>query len=108
MGLRRLSRWDLLVVALVVLAGLVNLPVPFHGDQALFATYSARLYGGAVLYRDIWDIKQPGVFGFYFVGGSLFGFTEEGVHLFELVYFAAFSVLLCAALKDYLRHPALT
>jgi hypothetical protein len=49
---------------------------------------------GARLYVDAWDINQPGIFLFYLAAGSSFGFTEMGIHLFELLYWLAFSVTL--------------
>jgi hypothetical protein len=75
--------------------------MPFWGDQALFTIYGRELARGAVLYRDVFDVKQPGIFVFYALGGSLFGFTEVGIHLFELVYWLAFSVFALKALPPY-------
>jgi Dolichyl-phosphate-mannose-protein mannosyltransferase len=86
---------------LVVLAGGLCLAMPFSGDQAYFAVYGRELTRGAVLYREVFDIKQPGIFWFYSLGGSLFGFTEVGIHLFELIYWLAFSVFVSVALRPY-------
>src|SRR5262245_65009137 len=55
------------------------------GDQAIHLLGAEKLRDGGVLYRDIWDLKQPGIFWFYYVGGRLFGFTNLGIHAFELV-----------------------
>jgi hypothetical protein len=90
-----------LAIALVVLAGGLCLAMPFWGDQALFTVYARQLTQGAVLYRDIFDVKQPGIFLFYLLGGSLFGFTEIGIHLFELMYWLAFSVFALITLRPY-------
>lgn len=90
-----------LALALVALAGGLCLAMPFWGDQALFTIYGRALAHGAVLYRDVFDVKQPGVFWFYALGGSVFGFTEVGIHLFELIYWLAFSVFALVALR---RH----
>jgi hypothetical protein len=89
------------VLGLVVLAGTLCLPRPFGFDQALFGVFGRQLTRGAVLYRDIFDIKQPGIFVFYAAGGSLFGFTEVGIHAFELAYWIAFSVFSSLALRAY-------
>src|SRR5436309_782552 len=59
---------------------------------------------GPVLYRDYWDPKQPAPFAFYALAGTLFGFTEVGIHLFELLYLAAFAAVLTVTLKGYFRH----
>ena len=95
------SQRDALVLGLVALAGGLNLAMPFWGDQALFTLYGRALTRGAVLYRDVFDVKQPGIFVFYAFGGSLFGFTEVGIHLFELIYWLAFSVFALVALRPY-------
>src|SRR4029453_3997297 len=90
-----------LALGLVVLAGGLCLAMPFWGDQALFTVYARQLTQGAVLYRDIFDVKQPGIFLFYIMGGSLFGFTEIGIHLFELIYWLGFSVFALITLRPY-------
>lgn len=97
------------VAALAVTAvlGLLTLPRPLYGDQALFAVGARELAGGAVLYRDFWDIKQPGVYWFYEAAGRLFGFTEVGLHLGELLWQLALAGLLTAAVRPSLRRPVL-
>jgi hypothetical protein len=90
-----------LAVALVALSGALCLAMPFWGDQALFTVYARQLTQGAVLYRDVFDVKQPGIFLFYALGGSLSGYTEVGIHLFELAYWLAFSVFALVALRPY-------
>jgi hypothetical protein len=93
--------WNALALGLVVLAGGLCLAMPFGSDQALFTLYGRQLAHGAVLYRDLFDIKQPGIFLFYTSGGVLFGFTEVGIHLFELAYWFAFSLFALVALRPY-------
>jgi hypothetical protein len=88
-------------LALVLVAGALCLAMPFWGDQALFTLYARQLTEGAVLYRDVFDVKQPGVFLFYAVGGWLFGFTEVGIHVFELVYWLGFSIFALTVLQPY-------
>jgi hypothetical protein len=102
-----LNRIDAAVLAIVILAGMVNLAIPFDGDQALFTLGSRAMDNGAVLYRDFWDLKQPGIYGFYLVAGKLFGFTEPGIHVFELIAMAVFGVFLVVTLKGYYEHPIL-
>lgn len=103
----RINKLDLLVLAVVVLVGLIHLSYPFDGDQALFTIGASKINSGAVLYRDFWDLKQPGIFIFYLIGGKLFGFTEVGIHAFELLYWIAFSVVLLITLKNYYENPAI-
>ena len=85
--------WSLLAVVLI---GAIHLPFPFEGDHAYFAVVASAMQDGARLYVDAWDINQPGIFLFYFAAGSSFGFTEVGIHLFELLYWVVFSVVLLA------------
>jgi Dolichyl-phosphate-mannose-protein mannosyltransferase len=93
--------WNAFALASVVLAGALCLAMPFSSDQALLTLYARQLTQGAVLYRDLFDIKQPGIFIFYAVSGQLFGFTEVGIHLFELLYWLVFSIFALVALRPY-------
>jgi hypothetical protein len=58
----------LLPVALLATA---TLWWPESGDQALFVLSAQRMHDGAVYYRDLWDVKQPGLYWFYQLGGLL-------------------------------------
>lgn len=71
---------------------------PFRGDQALFTNYARSMSEGKVLYRDLWDVTNPGVYTFYFASGSLFGFHEDGIHLGEWLWFTAFVFALGGAM----------
>ena len=100
------SRLIVASLFLVLVLGALRLPAPFTGDQALFTTAGEAITAGAKLYRDIWDIKQPGIFFFYQAAGRLFGFTEVGVHLFELFYQLAFALVLVRTLSRYFESRA--
>ncbi|MEH2437436.1 MAG: hypothetical protein V7K25_24920 [Nostoc sp.] len=103
-NLPKLNKIDFLVLVCVLIIGLINLPFPFAGDQALFTTGALEMQQGKVLYRDFWDLKQPGIYYFYFLAGNLFGFNEIGIHIFELIYMMLFSITLQLTLKNYFRH----
>lgn len=94
----------LFVLLLVVIIALPNLFAAFSGDQTLFTIYAEQISQGAVLYRDVWDVKQPGIFIFFLIAGKLFGFTEIGIHFFELLYFLLFFIVLIITLKDYFHN----
>lgn len=100
--LPRLTLEIVLVVVTIALAGWVNLPMPLHGDAALYQLGAKALSEGEMIYRDFWDLKQPGIYLFHWLGGSLFGFTERGLHLFELLYMIAFAVLQLIVIRRYL------
>ncbi len=56
---------------------------------------------GAVLYRDFWDLKQPGIYWFYLIAGRTYGFTEVGIHSFELSYFIFFAAIIQLSMRTY-------
>ena len=87
------------VLGVIALLGILAAPLPFTGDQALFAAGARQLAHGDVLYRDFWDVKQPGIYGFYLAGGSLFGYSEVALHLFEVGYQLVFAAILILTLR---------
>jgi len=58
------------------------------------------LHAGGVLYRDFWDIKQPGIFAFFLLGGLLFGFNQIGEHAADLIWQLAFAGALVLVLRE--------
>jgi hypothetical protein len=62
---------------------LVYLWFPGDADEVLFELGARRLAAGEVIYRDFWDIKQPGIYWFYQAGLSL-GLGVVGPRLLEL------------------------
>jgi Dolichyl-phosphate-mannose-protein mannosyltransferase len=102
------AAWYIAALVSIVIAGIVKLEFPLGRDQALFLLYAMGLDRGASLYVDLWDFKPPGIFWFYLTAGRLFGFNERGVHLLELMWLLALSVLMMVALRDYFRHKWLS
>jgi len=86
----------------IVLGPIVNLALPFAGDQALFAVGARHILGGEVLYRDFWDLKQPAVYWFFAAANVLFGRGPVPVHLLEGLWDALLAVSLAAAAKRWL------
>jgi hypothetical protein len=86
------------IALLLTLMGL-NVTLPLYGDQALYFFGARQMSEGAVLYRDYRDIKGAGVYGFYWLAGTLFGYSAIGLHVLELIWFSLTAVLayrLCA------------
>jgi hypothetical protein len=81
----------------------VNLPTPFHGDQALWMVYTRQIDHGAALYSDLWDTKQPLIFYFFLMAGRLFGFDEVGVHILEALWLLGTAAVLFVTSRWYLR-----
>lgn len=92
-------------VLATLLLGVTHLHYPFMGDQALFSVFARMLDDGAVLYADVWDVKQPGIFGFYWLAGRTFGFSEQGVHMLELLYLLGSSLVIMRLLRHRWRQP---
>jgi len=100
--------FTLFIVAALILVlapGLIDLRKPFAGDQALFVTGARAISHGAVLYRDFWDLKQPGIYWFYWLGLKMPGSAEVAVHSLELLYFLAFAAVIIATLRRYFHQP---
>jgi hypothetical protein len=89
------------VLGAIVLAGVLSLPRALGGDQALFLYMAKSIHHGSVLYRDVWDAKQPGIYIFYWTAGNLFGFNEIAVHLLELLVMLTLAVVLQRTLPDF-------
>jgi hypothetical protein len=92
------------VIVAVALLALVHLPFPFTGDQALFTYYARAMRHGDLLYVDRWDFKQPGIYLFYLVSGTAFGFNEVGVHIAELIWAIALALCLQRVLRERVTH----
>lgn len=83
----------------VALAGLIKLAEPLGGDQSLFLIGAHALHNGALLYRDFWDLKQPGIYAFYYAATALGPYGALTIHAFELAYLLAFSLVLTKVLR---------
>ncbi len=105
---RRELLWYLPALLSVLVLGALNLPFPFVSDQAVALGGAMHLQQGATLYVDFWDNKMPGLFWFYRLGCSLFGFDEIGIHSFELLWMTAFALALMAGLRSWLDYPFLS
>lgn len=96
--------WAAAALAIIAVIGGLKLFLPFDGDQALFFYMAREIDRGQTLYVDVWDLKQPGIFWFYWLGGKLFGFSMFGIKLFELAWLLAFAATLILCLRRYLVH----
>jgi hypothetical protein len=106
---------DIIVFAGILIVGVARLPAPFTGDQALNMLMGRVVANGGAPYIDLWDLKHPGIFLFFAAGGAIFGFTEIGIHLFELLWMLALAVAVRLTAGMFLRSrvaaamaPALT
>jgi len=87
-----ISVFGIFILLLYLLLALIHLYFPYYADQALFNLAAEMMNNHAILYKDFWDIKQPGIFYFFYLGGKIFSFSEEGIHSFEILYWFLFSI----------------
>lgn len=94
---------DGLVLAAIAGIAVVHIAYPFSSDQAYSALVADALRHGDVLYRDVWDVRQPGIF-LVFLAGSVLRRGEVGVHLVEGAWMFAFAVVLQRRLRGRFTH----
>lgn len=92
-GGRALPRLLLLwLVGCALALPILSMPL-VHDDQALFRLIGRSLASGSHLYRDIWDVKQPGIFWFYWLGEAIHPtVTSGGVHWLFVLWLGATGV----------------
>jgi hypothetical protein len=95
-----LDRLDYVAFGIIVLLGVMRLPEPLWGDQAIFLVGGKAIHDGALLYRDFWDLKPPGIYGLYSLTGTLFGFHEVGMHIMDLLWMLGLALGLRLTLRD--------
>jgi len=91
----------LAIVALFGFAAVafVHRGMVFGSDQALFLDYAAALRSGGVLYVDVWDNKQPGIFWLYALANLLFGDGWHGVRVGYALWLGAAGAAVAALLR---------
>ncbi|HLP80749.1 MAG TPA: hypothetical protein VK141_02005, partial [Nitrosomonas sp.] len=90
-----------ITLSLITTVGLLKSFMVLGGDQSLFVVIAQLLDTGKILYKDLFDYKQPGIFLFYLAAGKMIGWSDVDIHLFELGYWLLFTVILMYSLKDY-------
>lgn len=78
-------------------AGLLLLPMllyPYGRDQAVFADVARAILSGGMPYRDIWEIKPPGVYLLYAAVTRLLGPALAAIRAVDLLFQAAAAALL--------------
>ena len=98
-----------LVLCSVIAVAACNIALPFGGDQSLFALGARHILAGDVLYRDFWDIKQPGIFWFFAIARLTVGAGPGAVHLLEAAWSIVLGVLMYLAAMRWFagRHMRL-
>ncbi|WP_132467043.1 hypothetical protein [Nitrosomonas sp. Nm84] len=96
------NRFASITALLVIITlGLIQSPTVLGGDQSLFVVIAQLLDSGKTLYKDLFDYKQPGIYLFYLIAGKTFGWSDVGIHIFELGYWIVFSLFLIFSIRKY-------
>jgi 4-amino-4-deoxy-L-arabinose transferase-like glycosyltransferase len=88
----------LLILAAALVVRLVFIHEPFERDEGTYAYIGQEILRGALPYRDVVDLKPPGIYYLYSLMIATFGNSVEGIRLFTACYAAAttFAVYLLA------------
>lgn len=98
--------WILLgITALVFLQARVKLlAIPLERDEGIFAYIGHWMLRGRELYTQMIDSKLPGLYAYYGLFTSLFGFNATGVHMGLLVANAVSAVALYYLVRSMYNH----
>lgn len=91
----------LVVLSIIIIIGITKSSTILGGDQSLFVVIAQLLDSGKILYKDIFDYKQPGIYLFYLIAGKTIGWSDVSIHLFELGYWVVFSLTLFFVIRKY-------
>ena len=96
------AMWALLGVSglIFLIARLKLLAIPLERDEGSFAYIGHWIFRGRELYTDMLDSKLPGLYTYYGVFTSLFGYSATGVHVGLLIANLASVVCFYVLLKD--------
>jgi hypothetical protein len=98
--------WLFGALGLVLLRALPNLRYPLGRDQATYSVIGQGLLRGQLLYRDLWDIKPPGIFCVYAVIVKVFGHVMWSVGVIDILWLLGISACIFYFAKRYLGAAA--
>jgi hypothetical protein len=102
----RSRAWFYGALGVVLLRALPNLRYPIGRDQATYCLIAQGLLRGKLLYRDIWDIKPPGIIYIYAIIVKIFGPVMWSVGIVDILLLLAVSTCIFKFAKRYLGAPA--
>jgi Dolichyl-phosphate-mannose-protein mannosyltransferase len=71
-----------------------SLLYPFGRDQSVFAYVAQTISRGGLPYRDVWDLKPPGIYALYLAILKLFGQSMPAVRAVDLCFACAAALAL--------------
>ncbi len=81
----KVAFWAALGLALV-LAALPTLLYPLTRDQGIYSYIADLMLHGGAPFRDAWELKPPATYFVYSLAFLVFGRSELGVRLFDVLY----------------------
>lgn len=99
-------RWLLGTLLFVLFRAIPNLSYPIGRDQASFLVIGEGLLRGQRLYRDLWDIKPPGIYGVYAVLSKLFGHVMWSVGFVDILWLLVISYCIFRFTERYMGTVA--
>ena len=98
--------WFIAGLVVVLLRALPSLRYPIGRDQANFFMIGQGLLHGQLLYRDLWDIKPPGIFYISMVIVKVFGHVMWSMGVVDIIWLLIISICIFGFAKHYLGAPA--
>jgi hypothetical protein len=77
----------------VLCVSVLVLTFPFGRDQGIFAVIGEGLLNGQMPYRDLWDVKTPGIFFVFAIAEGIFGHHMVSPRILECVAICVTSVI---------------
>jgi len=90
----------------VLLRALPNLRYPIGHDEAIFCMVGQGLLRGQAIYRDVWDIKPPGIYFIYALIVKLFGHVMWSIGVVDVLWVLAISCCIFYFARPYVGAPA--
>lgn len=106
MAARRSGVWLAIILIWVMLRALPNLSYPVGRDQATYFVVAQGLLRGAKLYRDVWDMKPPGIFPVYAGVVKAFGPVMWSVGVVDILRLLLISLCILRFAERYLGRAA--
>jgi len=103
---RRSTFWLAATLALVASSAIPSFTYPIGRDQATYLVVARGLLRGAKLYRDVWDMKPPGVFWVYMPVVKAFDAVMWSVGAVDIVWLLLISACIFVFAERYLGTAA--
>lgn len=103
----QVPRGTVAILAALAALGGAQLGAPLNSDTALFHVGARHLLDGAVLYRDWWDLKGPGVYLVHLLAATIDPVGGLGLHLLALLGLLLVAATLPPHLRGALTRPRL-